>query len=102
MLHAVIAAALAFWISGRRGVLRKTQVLWAVLGAIFGVFALPAIIAIHTRLVYEPCPRCTKPRRIDTTACQGCGADWDRLPRDGNEVIGGWLAEEITPAEYSA
>ncbi len=102
LMHAVIAAAIAFWLSRRRGAARKTQILWTVLGAIFGVAALPAIIAIHAKLIYEPCPRCDNPRRIDMAVCEGCGADWDRLPREGNEVIGGWLAEKSIQAEHSA
>jgi len=102
LLHAALAAALAFWISGRRGVTRRTQLVWAALGAVCGVVALPAIIAIHPKLVYQPCPRCEKPRRIDTTACEGCGAGWEPLPREGNEVIGGWLAEKSPQAEHLA
>lgn len=102
VMHAVIAAAIAFWISGRRGAARTTKVLWAVLGTIFGVVVLPAIIAIHAKLIYEPCPQCDNPRRIDKMTCDSCGADWDRLPRDGNEVIGGWLPGKLAQAEHSA
>lgn len=102
VLHAVIAAAIAFWISGRRGAARTTKVLWAVLGTIFGVVVLPAIIAIHAKLIYETCPQCDNPRRIDKMTCDSCGADWDRLPRDGNEVIGGWLPGKLAQAEHSA
>jgi len=102
VLHAMIAAAIAFWLSGRRGATRKIQVLWAVLGTIFGAAVLPAIIAIHAKLIYEPCPQCDKPRRIDKMTCDSCGADWDRLPRDGNEVIGGWLPGKLAQAEHLA
>jgi len=102
LLHALVAAAIAFWLSGRRGAARTTKVLWAVLGTIFGVVVLPAIIAIHAKLIYETCPQCDNPRRIDKTTCDSCGADWDRLPRDGNEVIGGWLPGKLAQAEHSA
>ncbi len=102
IIHALLAAALAFWIAARRGASRTAQVWWAVLGVTFGVLALPAILVIHPKLVYEMCPECDRPRRIDTNRCDHCGAEWERLPRDGNEVIGGWLAEKAVHAENTA
>lgn len=97
IIHSLLAAALAFWIAARRGASRTAQFWWAVLGTIFGVVALPAILVIHATLIYERCPECDQPRRIDTNRCGHCGAEWERLPREGNEVIGGWLAEKAVP-----
>jgi hypothetical protein len=50
--------------------LTKTKlVLWAVAGLLGGLGVLLAMVAIHRRPVYETCPQCDQPRRVDLEQC---------------------------------
>ena len=96
VLHCVIAAALAFWLSGLRSVGFQMRVLWTALAALLGMSMLLAIVAIYPSIVRELCPRCDMARRVDQEHCDKCGSEWDRPVAEGIEIIGKrMLADEL-------
>ena len=61
---------------------------WLIAGALGGISAWLAVIAIYPRLVVEQCTACQRRRRVDTDRCEHCGVDWEVPDSEGIELIG--------------
>ncbi|MGB7347753.1 MAG: hypothetical protein WBD20_26250 [Pirellulaceae bacterium] len=87
ILHALVAAALTWLLSGTFGLSRRQRLQWTIAGAALGIGTLIALIAIYPKPIRESCPRCEKRRRVDLQDCQHCGNPWDPPVDEGIEII---------------
>ena len=88
LIHGLSVVAFVFWLSRYYELTPFSRNLWLLVAITFGLAAPLAIWIIYPRLVRERCHHCEAMRRIDRARCHQCGADWARLPVDGNEIIG--------------
>ncbi len=82
-------AACTYWLCQRRGLGRGTTVMWSIASLFLGLATPLAVVAIYPKLVYEECPSCQRPRRIDRDKCPGCYAAWSSAPPVGIELLEG-------------
>ncbi len=82
-------AACTYWLCQRRGLGRGTTVMWSIASLFLGLATPLAVVAIYPKLVYEVCPSCQRPRRIDRDKCPGCAAAWSSAPVVGIELLEG-------------
>ncbi len=103
-LHAFSAMGLAVWIGHFRRLSMPKRVAWAIAGVLGGVGAPLAMAAIHQQPVYEPCPNCDQPRRVDLPLCESCGCEWKPPENDGNEILQQWphTAEQTAVGSLAA
>jgi len=86
--HAITAGCGAFLLSRSRVRSKQLLLLSFVVGVLFGIPAWLAVVAVHPRLIVEPCTSCQRRRRIDTDRCEHCDAKWDIPESVGIELIG--------------
>ena len=86
--HAIIGGCGAFLLSRSRVPSKQLRLLSFVIGVLFGIPAWLAVVAVHPRLIVEPCTSCQRRRRIDTDRCEHCDAKWDIPESAGIELIG--------------
>ncbi len=82
----VVAMVLAVWLSRRRGLSKGLLISWVVGCIPLGLAAPLALAAIYSKLAYERCSGCERPRRVDRLKCEHCGADWDAAALQGIEI----------------
>lgn len=82
-------AMVTYWLCQRRGLGRGTTVLWSIASLFLGLATPLAVVAIFPKLVYEVCPSCQRPRRIDREKCPHCAAAWSSAPTVGIELLEG-------------
>ncbi len=82
-------AMVTYWLCQRRGLGRGTTVLWSIVSLFLGLATPLSIVAIYPKLVYEVCPSCQRPRRIDREKCPHCAAAWSSAPTVGIELLEG-------------
>lgn len=88
-IHAVIAVLLTCWLAWRRGEHMKAHgVIWAVLAAPLGLAVPLTHWLLYPTIQREKCPQCGSLRRVDTSRCESCKAEWPRPKLDGNEILG--------------
>lgn len=86
-VHIILAMLLAFWIGHRNALSQRKRIAWVIAAAGGGIGAALAMIAIYRQPVYEACPDCDRPRRVDLQHCEACGSNWKPAEQRGNEIF---------------
>jgi len=87
LLQGLIAACFTWYAAQRRGLSKRAQWIWSGLGLALGWTIPLAVLACHPRIVRETCTHCQKPRRVDLASCEHCHSTWEKLQREGVEII---------------
>jgi hypothetical protein len=87
---AILATLLTCAMARVRRLTTRQQIVWSLIGFLFGIGAALAVLAIYPQVHSAQCPRCGRKRRVDRDRCENCNAKWELPVTEGIEIIEPW------------
>jgi hypothetical protein len=83
----LLCLPIGWWLGRRYRFSLGAQVGWAVFHVLCGVPGLLAFLSVQEWPARVPCRNCKRPRLVDRSQCEHCGADFPQPEKTGTEVF---------------
>lgn len=87
---AIIATGLTYVMARVRGLSKRQQIVWSLIGFLCGIGSALAVLAIYPQVHLVECARCGRRRRVDRDRCENCNAEWELPATEGIEIVEPW------------